>query len=171
MNARFERLLPRVVVHRAGRLQIENPAANALLVAALDKISSGPNSAATTSIALPAAGAQPPTLLRVVPVRPAVRDQFGNGDALLLAIPIVPAPVPDATLLQSLFGLTPAEARVARTIGERKTVEQAARELGSSRETVRSHLKASLSKVGASRNIDLAILLAIAGYASRIGTR
>jgi DNA-binding CsgD family transcriptional regulator len=170
MNARFERLMPKVVMLRGGRLRIENPAADASLTAALDRINTGADPAITTSIALPAAGSQPPTLLQVVPIPAAMRDRFGHGAALLLAIPIAPAQVPEAALLQSLFRLTPAEARVARAIGERKTVEEAARQLGSSRETVRSHLKAALSKVGASRNIDLAIVLAIAGHAARTGT-
>ena len=72
----------------------------------------------------------------------------------------MPGRVPTAEVLQGLFDLTPAEARVARAIAERRTVEAIAGMLGVSRETVRTQLKSVLAKTGMARQADLAALLA-----------
>jgi DNA-binding CsgD family transcriptional regulator len=62
-----------------------------------------------------------------------------------------------------LFNLTPAEARVARAVAARDTIDSVAAALNLSRETVRSQLKAALAKIGVVRQIDLAVMLAGAG--------
>ncbi len=74
--------------------------------------------------------------------------------------PVVPAEVPKAEVLQGLFDLTPAEARVARGIAECQSVEGIADLLGVSRETIRTQLKAVLAKTGTGRQVELAALLA-----------
>lgn len=91
---------------------------------------------------------------------------FSNISAILILTPVVPAAVPTADVLQGLFDLTPAEARVARSVGERHTVETIAASLGVSRETVRTQIKAVLAKTGAARQGDMAAWL---GGASVIG--
>ena len=53
-----------------------------------------------------------------------------------MVTPVVPSEVPTAEVLQGLFDLTPAEARVARGIGEGRTIETIAMAFGTSRETV-----------------------------------
>ena len=58
-----------------------------------------------------------------------------------------------------MFGLSPAEARVASGIAGRQTLEAIARDFGISRETVRSQLKTVFAKTGAKRQLDLAVLL------------
>jgi DNA-binding CsgD family transcriptional regulator len=63
-------------------------------------------------------------------------------------------------VLQGLFDLTPAEARVAAAIAEGRTVEVIAAAANVSHETVRSQLKAVLGKAGVSRQVDLVQLLA-----------
>ena len=68
-----------------------------------------------------------------------------------------------AEVLQGLFNLTPAEARVARAVAARETIDSVAASLNLSRETVRSQLKAALAKIGVVRQIDLAVMLAGAG--------
>jgi DNA-binding CsgD family transcriptional regulator len=74
--------------------------------------------------------------------------------------PIDRATVPGAEVLQGLFDLTPAEARIARAIGEAQTIEELAQTLQISRETVRTQLKAVLAKTGVSRQSELVSLLA-----------
>jgi hypothetical protein len=54
--------------------------------------------------------------------------------------------MPDSVVLQGLFNLTPAEARVARGVAQRLTVDRIAGGLGRSQETVRTQLKAVLAK-------------------------
>ena len=72
-------------------------------------------------------------------------------------------------LLQGLFDLSPAEARVACGIAERQTIEAIADELGVSRETVRCQLKSVLAKTGTKRQLDLALLLVGAGSGGFVG--
>jgi PAS domain S-box-containing protein len=66
----------------------------------------------------------------------------------------------DLDLVRSLFGLAPAEARVATLIGAGLSPRQAAAKLGISEENARTTLKRVFAKVGVSRQSELAILLA-----------
>jgi DNA-binding CsgD family transcriptional regulator len=66
-------------------------------------------------------------------------------------------------MIQGLFDLTSAEARVARAIAQQKTTEGIAAEFSVSRETVRTQIKSVLAKTGFKRKSDLAALLAVAG--------
>jgi DNA-binding CsgD family transcriptional regulator len=58
-----------------------------------------------------------------------------------------------------LFDLTPAEARVARSIASGKTIESIATDGGVSRETVRSHVRSVLAKTGCDRQAEIVALL------------
>jgi DNA-binding CsgD family transcriptional regulator len=82
----------------------------------------------------------------------------------MIVTPVLQKTVPTADLLQGLYDLTPAEARVARAVAERRTIDGIAESFGLSRETVRTQIKAVLAKTGVSRNIDLATLLSGAGF-------
>ena len=101
-----------------------------------------------------------PMVLHVIPVRGSARDIFTQATALLVVTPVDRAAVPAAEVLQGLFDLTPAEARVARGIGQAETIDTLADATGVNRETVRSQLKAVLSKTGLSRQQELVSLLA-----------
>jgi len=65
----------------------------------------------------------------------------------------------DLDLVQSLFGLAPAEARVATLIGAGLSPQQAAEKLGISVKNVRTTLQRVFTKVGVSRQSELAVLL------------
>ncbi len=74
---------------------------------------------------------------------------------------VVPAEVPTAKVLQGLFDPTPAEARVARGIGEGRTVEAiAGRFRHLPRDRAQIQLKVVLAKTGLGRQVELAGLLA-----------
>ena len=61
--------------------------------------------------------------------------------------------------LRHLFGLTPAEAEVARKLAEGLSLEQAAQSLHISRNTARAHLRSIFSKSGITRQSDLVRIL------------
>jgi DNA-binding CsgD family transcriptional regulator len=61
--------------------------------------------------------------------------------------------------LRNLFGLTPAEAEVARKLTEGLSLEQAAQALHISRNTARAHLRSIFSKSGITRQSDLVRIL------------
>lgn len=70
---------------------------------------------------------------------------------------------PAEELLRAMFGLTPAEARVARSIGEGEAIGSIAKKAALSRETIRTQLASVLSKTGTRRQIDLALRVANLG--------
>jgi DNA-binding CsgD family transcriptional regulator len=95
-----------------------------------------------------------------VPVSGAAHDVFSQSAMLLLITPVDRAAVPTAEVLQGLFDLTPAEARVARGVGLAQSIDALAIAQGVSRETVRSQLKQVLAKTGLGRQAELVSLLA-----------
>ncbi|MEJ1161194.1 helix-turn-helix transcriptional regulator [Prosthecomicrobium sp. N25] len=66
----------------------------------------------------------------------------------------------DPRSIEGLSGLTKAEARVAAEIAAGRTVAEAGRTLGISRETVRTHLKRIFEKTGCRRQAELVAFLA-----------
>jgi DNA-binding CsgD family transcriptional regulator len=158
-NALFDALVPSLFQDRAQRVTISDVAADALLADALNTLSSIAGRA-VKSIPVAATAAHVPMVLHVVPVRGSARDIFTQAIALLVVTPVDRAAVPTAEVLQGLFDLTPAEARVARGIGQAETIDALADATGVNRETVRSQLKAVLSKTGLSRQQELVSLLA-----------
>lgn len=69
----------------------------------------------------------------------------------------------DLTPLAAIFGLTPAERAFCKRLLLGESVTDAAEQLGITRETARTRLKAILQKTGTSRQAELMLLLARAG--------
>ena len=159
INRIFEGLLGSLFRIRANRIAALNSSADVLLNEAFQSVGMRENRETVRSIPLPASEDQPPTILHVIPIRGAAHDIFSGAAGLLVVTPLVSANAPSAELLQGLFDLTPAEARVARAIAQRQTVSDIAEALDLSRETVRTQLKSVLSKTGQSRQLDLAVML------------
>ena len=66
---------------------------------------------------------------------------------------------PPVELVQSLFDLTPAEARVARSLAAGKTVADIASAGGVSRNTIVEHLGRVMEKTGCHRQAEVVALL------------
>jgi DNA-binding CsgD family transcriptional regulator len=109
---------------------------------------------------VPAADGRPPLILHVMAVRGAARDRLPGVHAILVAAPVAARDVPPVAILQGLFQMTPAEARVAHGVAQCQTVGDIADSFGLSPETVRSQLKSALAKTGVARKLDLAVVLA-----------
>ncbi|MFB9262381.1 helix-turn-helix transcriptional regulator [Bradyrhizobium erythrophlei] len=159
-NALLDRLIPDVMQDRADRLTLTSGSADALFAQALSTLHNSLASTDVRSVPIAAEDQRPPMIVHVVPIRGAAHDLFAQALAIVMVTPVVPSEVPTAEVLQGLFDLTPAEARVARSIGEGRTVEAIALAFGVSRETVRNQLKAVLAKTGQPRQVELARLLA-----------
>ena len=71
-----------------------------------------------SSIPVRAADGNPPTIIHIVPIKGAAHDVFSPASALMIVTQVVPKDVPSAEVVQGLFDLTPAEARIARAIGK-----------------------------------------------------
>lgn len=158
-NGLFDALIPSLFEDRTPRMTVTDIAADALLAEALETLPLA-GSRTVKSMAVAATAAHVPMVLHVIPIRGSARDIFTQATALLVVTPVDRAAVPSAEVLQGLFDLTPAEARVARGIGQAETIDALADATGVNRETVRSQLKAVLSKTGLSRQQELVSLLA-----------
>jgi DNA-binding CsgD family transcriptional regulator/PAS domain-containing protein len=77
------------------------------------------------------------------------------GQALVLLRDLVPSDAPRAAVLRDLFGLTSAEAEVARSLARGVTKAEVAGARGASEATVRSQVRAVLAKTGAANLRDL----------------
>jgi len=159
-NGAFERLMPALLQERPDRLHLCDATADGLFDEALARVTDARVVAVVSSIPVAATEEQPPMILHLLPVHGAAHDIFSGATSLLVVTPVDRAVVPSAKVLQGLFDLTPAEARVARGISEAQTIESLALAACVSVETIRSQLKAVLSKTGLSRQQELINLLA-----------
>ncbi len=158
-NGLFEALMPSLFQDRAERLTLTDVTADGLFSAALGSSFVG-NSRGVKSLAIAAAMGRVPMVVHVVPVRGSARDIFTQATFMLIVTPVDRGAVPSAEVLQGLFDLTPAEAQVARGVAQAGSVDALAARIGVTRETVRTQLKAVLSKTGLSRQQELVSLLA-----------
>jgi DNA-binding CsgD family transcriptional regulator len=66
---------------------------------------------------------------------------------------------PRNEILRSLFGLAPAECRLALLLGDGKSLSEISQELGVSRNTLKTQIASIYAKTGASRQSQLVRLL------------
>lgn len=112
------------------------------------------------SLPLPAVDPNPPAILHLLPLRGDARDVFSRAHGLVLVNVVDTKSSPSAEVLQGLFDLTPAEARVARIIAEGLCIDDVSSQLQLSRETVRTQLKSVFAKTGRRSQPALVALLA-----------
>jgi DNA-binding CsgD family transcriptional regulator len=138
------------------RVSLKDSSADALFRQAVATLNL--ESAATVrSFAVRAADAL--MVAHVIPICGAARDVFARCAAVLVMTPVTIPRTPRVELLQSLFDLSPAEARVARALAAGETVETIAAAGAVSRNTVRSQLRAVMEKTGCGRQAEVVALL------------
>jgi DNA-binding CsgD family transcriptional regulator len=116
------------------------------------------------SFAIRAADTSAGMVAHVIPLRRTARDLFAQCAGVLVISPVTLPKAPPVELVQSLFDLTPAEARVARHLTTGQTVEEIAAGAGVSLTTVRSQVRGVLEKTGSRRQVEaIALLGGIAG--------
>jgi DNA-binding CsgD family transcriptional regulator len=157
-NESFCQLIPSIFEDRRARLAAKDERADALVAAALASRKVGARS--VQSIPLQATTDGAPMVVHLLPVCGVARDIFARGVTIVVVTPISRRDAPQASVLQSLFDLTPGEARVAKGLAEALSPDVIALHLGLSRETVRTRVKSTLSKTGLHRQSELANLLA-----------
>ncbi len=95
----------------------------------------------------------------IVPIRRTARDIFTRCAGVLIMTPVTLPQAPPVELVQSLFDLTPAEARVARGLAAGETLDQIATIGSVSRNTVRTQVRGVLEKTGCRRQAEVVALL------------
>ena len=88
-----------------------------------------------------------------------MEGSFDSTLGILVVTKLGATGVPSADLVRHLFALAPAEARVATLIGSGLSPRQTAEKLGISVGNVRTTLQHVFTKVGVSRQSELAVLL------------
>ncbi|MBI1200668.1 MAG: helix-turn-helix transcriptional regulator [Phenylobacterium sp.] len=142
----------------SNRIRLSDPSANGMLAAALQAIKAGSDPAANSFVVRDGEGS-PSLVAHVIPIKRSAHDIFGSSYALLMLTPVGSKRVPSITLLNSLFDLTPAEARIASGLAEGKTLEEIAELGGVAKSTVRKQLRGVFDKTGCSRQAEVAALL------------
>ena len=141
-------------------ISMKDPGANALFSQAIEALhvtEGGPS----RSFAMRGSGANSGASMvaHVVPVRRTARDIFLRCAGVLVLTPVTLPRAPPVELVQSLFDLTAAEARVARGLVTGETLEDIASTGNVSRNTVRTQLRGVLDKTGCRRQAEVVALL------------
>ncbi len=111
------------------------------------------------SFAVRSAAAKAAMVAHVIPIRRSARDIFIRCAGVLVMTPLTLPQAPPIELVQSLFDLTAAEARVARRLTSGETVENIALTGGVSLNTVRTQVRRVLDKTGCRRQAEVVALL------------
>jgi DNA-binding CsgD family transcriptional regulator len=160
-NPLLAKLDNEISIGSGDQLRFKNRSLHDLYLTSLKSKASGGAYPGARSFPYPRTASHPPAVVHVMPLRGLARDIFGGASSLLfVTILSQRSSLPDA-LLQSLFDLTPAEARVAGLIGNGHTVDEVARDLNVRANTVRTHLKSIFTKTGVGRQADLSGLVTI----------
>lgn len=141
-----------------GTLMLADPAANALLQQAIGRNDHGHG--LVRSIPLKATADRHPMIVHLLPLRGAANDIFSRA-ALLLVVTTVSMSdkLPDNLVLDALFDLSPAEARLALALVSGSTLKQAAADSGIQLSTARSYLEGVFRKTGTHQQSQLVALL------------
>jgi DNA-binding CsgD family transcriptional regulator len=157
-NKLLENLIPQVVQDRQSRIGLADRRANAMMGQSLLQLRSH-TAGHVRSIPIAATPELPASIVHVVPVRGAANDIFAAASCVLVITAVASQAIASTQVIQGLFDLTPAEAKVARAIAAGKTADDFAREAGVAVGTARQQLKSVFSKTGVSRQAELVGIL------------
>lgn len=115
--------------------------------------------ATATGIAIERPGRRP-VVVKAIPLTDTLASAFGRARALLLFTDLDKNTPPISDTLRTIFGLTPAESRLAIELTSGNAIDDAAERLGIAKETARNQLKAIFRKVNINRQSELVALLA-----------
>ncbi len=146
---------------RGGRLRATAPEAARRLSALIGRAAArAPSEREAGSMGVPQSSGATPLAISVAPIRVESVAIFDHRPWVLVCVtdPDAVGAHPERTL-RAVFGLTPAEARVALALFGGATPREAATQLGISANTVRVHLSHIFEKTGANRQSALVKLL------------
>jgi DNA-binding CsgD family transcriptional regulator len=157
-NELVERLSDHVRWRAQDRFALKDSKADALLRQAIETLHVG-GVVLNRSFPVRGSNAEVALIAHVIPICRSARDFFAQSVGVLILMPAKTAQAPSVELVQSLFDLTAAEARVARSLTMGRTVDEIASEKGVSPHTVRTQVRGVLEKTGSRRQADVIALL------------
>ena len=165
-NELLERPSDHVHWRAQDRFALKDSKADALLRRAMETLQAD-GAGSNRSFPVRGPDAQVALIAHVVPIRRSARDLFSQSVGVLILMPAKTPQAPSVELVQSLFDLTAAEARVARSLTMGQTVDEIASENGVSSHTVRTQVRGVLEKTGSRRQADVIALLGGIGALGR----
>ncbi|MCB1489960.1 MAG: hypothetical protein KDJ88_21195 [Bauldia sp.] len=162
LSVGFERHFEDALVVRNGRVGSWRPATDAMLSAAIDRAvqEAAAIDRAVEAILLPRRSGVLPLKAQIVPIAGAAQDIFALARAALIVSDPFDRKTRITTQLGAVFGLSPAEARLAGKIGDGEDLTAIAQAESISLETARKRLKAVFAKTGTHRQAELASVVA-----------
>jgi DNA-binding CsgD family transcriptional regulator len=141
-----------------GRLSLMDRSADKLLHEAIATMDSAGDSG-VRSFPVRDAQSNARMVAHVIPIRLSARDIFVRCAAALVLTPVALPQAPPVELVRSLFDLTAAEARVARSLASGQAADDIASAAGVSLNTIRTHVRGVLEKTGCNRQSEVVALL------------
>jgi len=160
-NPLIETLSAPVQWRARDRVSLADHPADLLFQQAVASLAAGGDNRATPVRSFPVRGGgrEAALVAHVVPIRGLARDLLVRCAGVLILTPVSLPEAPPVELVQSLFDLTPAEARVARRLSAGDTVDEIALAGGVSPTTVRNQVRGVLEKTGCRRQAEVVALL------------
>ncbi len=157
----FERHVGSAFALRAGRLTATDSEGDCRLGALIAKatVAGAISKRVGGGFVLPRPDALP-LFVRIVPMAGATQDVFNQARAVVIVTDPERGGSQTFHILIETFGLSAAEARLARRIGRGETVRDIASAERMSVETIRTRLKSVFGKTGTHRQAELALLVA-----------
>lgn len=106
-----------------------------------------------------------PLVVSVIPAQADRQAELAHGGgplALVILQDMSRQHLPRGAVLRKMFGLTPAESRLAEALLDNETIESYAQKAGVSRNTVRTHMASLFAKTGTRRQAELLRILMMA---------
>jgi len=157
-NHLIEAITEQVQWRAQDRVSLKETSADTLFRQAVETLNIT-NVAPVRSFAVRGADANAVMVAHVVPICLSARDIFVRCAGVLVMTPVTLPEAPPIELVQSLFDLTPAEARVARRLTGGETAEDIASTGGVLLNTVRTQVRGVLEKTGCRRQAEVVALL------------
>jgi DNA-binding CsgD family transcriptional regulator len=154
-NGLIEAMTGHIVWGAWGRMALADLAADAILAKAVARTGAQMTDATGTgSFVSGNRDGSDPVVFHAIPVEGQARDLFGSALTLVAVTRPGAARTPDPMLIQGLFDLTAAEARVAAGLIDGRSIGEMAGQNGVGVETVRTQVKSILGKTGVQRQAE-----------------
>lgn len=157
-NTLVEALGDQILWLAKDRIALRDPIADTFLQEALATLESDAG-APVRSFAVRGVEAKAAMVAHLIPIRGSARDLFARSLGILVLTPVTMPKAPPVELVQSLFDLTPSEARVARGLAAGDTLGTIAAGRRVSKETIRAQVRGIFDKTGCRRQSDVVALL------------
>ena len=158
VNSDMERLLGENIRIQNKQLRLSDADARGRLEGLMRAIKTGSLTPQVDPIVVKRDDASP-VVLRILMIPTAAQTLFFGASVILTFLPVAPRSRPAPSLLSKIFGLTPAEARLASELSGGRALAVAAKTLNISWETARTQLKTVFVKTKTHRQSELVALL------------